>query len=619
MALWCLVLGVINAEGQTPRTTTSRPTTPQRDPQQEEIQRITRMARQAESDGNYERAVELWRAVEKLSPGNFSAYNGLKRGLTALQRFDELLDYLSEMQRNNATSRYGLDRTFLLSDQIDVILMTGKQDNADKITEDAIRSNPSDARLYQDISRAYFRNGLIEKALDILRTGRKNLGNPREFALDIAKWCEARMDWKGAAVEYMLYLEETPTRLEYVIGALADIAVQPSMEQTVFKLIEEKLHSDDTAIRDLYRRVSASLHFRSRRFAQSYQIYLTLEQQDRFDGRELLGFAQSVVSEGEFHLAITVFNEVLGRAKDLRVRSDAFLGKGVAAEGLMLPDTSISAYSSIVDGKGYPEDAIFEALFRLGQIRLGFYNDPKGARDHFHRAVQLGNKARLPSNRIDEVTIEVALTWAKEQRLDQAEKTLLPLTRRMGQRYTPASTARYYLARIFFWRGEFEEMEREINNLLSTDPASSYANECLSLKAMLRDFKTNPEITLSFGSADWHLFYGDTVKGVQTLDSLTQNKVTFAQEEAFWRLHRYYVKIQDFQKGLDYLNRIIGLPDALRRDLALITAGEIALHLMGKPELAEKYWEELLFNYPDSPSAEKARRALNSLNLQTNS
>src|SRR4030042_2695507 len=52
-----------------------------------EVMRLTRLARQAESDARIDSALELWQSVMETQPGDYSAYLGIRRCLVELERF----------------------------------------------------------------------------------------------------------------------------------------------------------------------------------------------------------------------------------------------------------------------------------------------------------------------------------------------------------------------------------------------------------------------------------------------------------------------------------------------------------------------------------------------------
>ncbi len=575
---------------------------------QREVFRASRLARQAEADGDFERALNLWEFVLKNKPDYLSAYYGKKRCLVNLARFDDALAFIDEMQVQAEQGRMAMNPATVAADRIEILYAAGVDTaRIDREIEVTLNRFKGSERIYREISGVLSAQGLGERAVEILRRGRREMNDRYIFARDIARWGEAHMDWKTAVEEYLLYLEESGSRLEYVIGALGDLSRRPGVDSLALDAIHRKLKETPKGRQITLHRLLAALHFRAKRYDAALDQYHRIEQLTEGSGRELLEFARMLVAEGEYDISLRAFSALLDRGYTPAVQGAALLGRGRVMEALGFADSAEAAYRRVLD-VGSSTSAVFEAYSRLGRISLD-RRDAERARELFQAAIKVARKSKLPAGLVDDLTVKVALTWELEGELERAGDILKGLVRRL-KRGESAAAARYELARLNFRRGDTEATQREADALLLAAPSSHYANECLQLKALINDFRDHPETVGILGAVDLMMFCGRDDEARAILDSLAAAGPPPVDEQALWMLFQLERRRANFDAALRALERIIDLPTALRCDQALLTAGDISAGDKREFERAAAYYEQVLVRFPDSPLADKARRRL---------
>lgn len=578
---------------------------------QQEVNRATRLARQAESDGDLERALDLWQFVHDNKPGYFSAYHGIKRCLLGLNRYREALVFLDGELEKASRSAGILKPADIAADRIEV-LYTAKEDSAaESELEKALVKYRGDKKIYRSVSGVLSLHGMYERSLEVLYRGREEINDPFLYAREIARWAENRMNWETAIREYLLYLEESNSRLSYVTGAIGDLSDQPAVDSIAHSVVSETLEETEGPFSITLNRLLAALYFRSQRYDIALEHYQELEALTGAGGHEMLGFAQSVAAEGEYPLALQAFNDVLSIGPKAKIKESALIGKGLLMEMTDNLDSAEISYKTVLELNS-SSSAMFEAYSRLGFISIE-RSHPTEARKYFESAIKLARQARLSVNRIDVLYIEIARSWELDGNLERAEKVLRDLIRRSGRRFSEYGSARYELAKLYFRKGEIEAVEREIDALLLAYPASEYANECLQLQNLINDLKSSQDVIRAFGNADLLLLWKDTEEARSILDSLAESGSGPIREHALWRLFQIDFDIADYNRAHETLIKIIASPEYLRRDLALYRAGEVCTRYINKPQLAQVYYEEILISCPGSPMVDKARRHLKNL------
>ena len=421
------------------------------------------------------------------------------------------------------------------------------------------------------------------------------------------------MNWQEAVEEYILYLDERHSRLNYVTGAIGDMPAASGADSIAVMVISQKIEDADEDFSVVLRRLMASLHFKAKRYQEALTQYKLLDRLGQQPGSELLQFADLLMNEGEYTLAGEAYRELIHADISASTTALALLGMGHAALAIGEIDSARLAYNSILT-PGSPPRAVFEAYKSLGLLEFNHAGSPDRVRELLKLALKIADKARIPGDERDELAVISAISWAKEGNLERARRDLETIVRPKRRSSRAVSAARLELTRIAFRQGDLDEMQAQANALLIADPSSEYANDAIVLSALITDLKSNPDAIRALGRADLAEFMGNCKTAVFILDSLAVFGSPRVVEEALWQLYRLELKRNRIEVALGLLNRIIDLGEsALRVDLAVFTAGQLCENRMENPQMAAEFYEQLLVEHPDSPLIDQARRKLKAL------
>ena len=590
-----------------------QPAPKQKDFSPGELYRKGRLARQSESNGELDKALELWQYVIKQKPSDYSAYHGIVRCLTELERYEEVLVFLDESMTNSVKGLNSLDPVSIRADKIGVMFSAGLKDDAQTEILALLDKYRGDPKVYQEAANVLFTARLSDQALSIFHRGREECHNPYLYARDIARWSEAQMNWNTAVVEYVNYLRENPSRLAFVTGAIADLRVDLGADSVAIAVIQDEISTSEKSFVPTLQQLLASLHFRARRYNLALEQYKKLDSLNVGQGRELIDFAQLLMDEEEFDLAFDAYENIIAVSPAGKFYPQAMLGKGLAAEALGEVDSAAVAYSKILK-QNVPYHVAFEAYSHLGRIEQRRGAEPKRVRDLMDEAIKIAQKARLPLDKVQRLKVDWALTWAREGNLERSEKVLKSLMRDRAEKAKSSANVRFALAKLAFWQGDMENVTAEAGRILAEEPSSEHANDALNLIALVGDLKNDTENLALLGKSEYLVFLGQTDLAVELLDSLAGTEEPRVAEEALWRLYDLEFARGSYQQALSAVNRIVEFGESgFRTDLALITAGDICLNNLNDAHRAQQYYETLLVDYPDSPLSEQARRKIRGL------
>ena len=169
-----------------------------------------------ERAGQYEQAAAIYLATLRADPTNLSALLGLERVLPPLNRLRDLLpaaQRAAAASPTNAALRGVLLRTYV---------GLNEPDSARAVALRWTAAAPRDEAPYREWAMALEDAHSHAAARDVLLVGRRALGRPGAFGIELAELSQLAGDWEGAAREWAAALEDAPVQLPNAASALAE-------------------------------------------------------------------------------------------------------------------------------------------------------------------------------------------------------------------------------------------------------------------------------------------------------------------------------------------------------------------------------------------------------------
>ncbi|HXG01696.1 MAG TPA: tetratricopeptide repeat protein, partial [Bacteroidota bacterium] len=241
-----------------------------------------RLAQSYEQGGDFENAVTLYRELLMKDPANFLYFDGLRRSLLQLKRYDEAI---------------GLIRHRLSSTPADANLLcllgsalyqAGNEKDADASWEQAIATDPANPNVYRLVGNSLLEHRLLDRTIALYRRARVACNDPNLFTIDLAQLLAVSMDYAGATAEFLRYLEQAPMQLLYVQNRLAQFTAKE----------EARTAAIDVVRRELRRRSDINLHrllgwllLEGKRYEEALEVYRAIDRLAKATGAEVFAFA----------------------------------------------------------------------------------------------------------------------------------------------------------------------------------------------------------------------------------------------------------------------------------------------------------------------------------------
>jgi len=170
-----------------------------------------------ERSGQFEQAASIYLATLRADPTNLSALLGLERVLPGLNRLAELVPVAQRAAAAspaNAALRAVLLRTYV---------GINEPDSAREVARRWAAAAPRDEAPYREWAMALDDQRSHDAARAVLLEGRRALGRPGAFGIELAALSERAGDWEGAAREWAAALEGggAPVQLPNAASELA--------------------------------------------------------------------------------------------------------------------------------------------------------------------------------------------------------------------------------------------------------------------------------------------------------------------------------------------------------------------------------------------------------------
>ncbi len=317
-----------------------------------------------ERAGQYQRAATVYLTTLRGEPTNVAALLGLERVLPSLNRLPDLLPVA---QRAVATSPHNAALRALL---LRTYVALNAPDSARAVAQRWATEQPRDETPYREWAIALEDAHRFGEARQVLLAGRRALGRPAAFGIELAELLERVGEWEGAAREWGAALTEAPTQLPNAASSLAEA---PAEQRE--RIVRAVLATEPTP---LERRLAGELLLGWGEPQRAWTVFEPTASDSSSDAAYALRRFADLASAGNTPdarrvraLALARYAELVPAPLALRARAEAaraFLGAGdrVAARQVL---ARVAADSSAPpDAQALAQSALVEALIDDGQL-----------------------------------------------------------------------------------------------------------------------------------------------------------------------------------------------------------------------------------------------------------
>jgi len=589
------------------------------------------LAQSFEKMGEYKRALDIYKMLYQLEPNNPNYSVGLERNMSNLKMFDELVNHYNEILKKNSSNINVLGKLG------EAYYQWGKTAEADSVWNSIIEISPEMAINYSFLANTLTRNRLYDRAVEIFLEGRKRLKNNSLFELDLANLYFWKKDYIKGVAEYLNILRHNIKYYDLVESQILVIFPDEDVKiDKIANLIKGEIEKDNK--NHYYRRLLANLYFTNRKYSSAFQEYIDLDKILNANGKEILLFAEHVFNEKAYKYSIDGYEYVKVNFPDIPEIMLASLGLAESYEKAGSPSEdeekssyifskdklnyqtksnyllkAINEYEDII--KKYPDTIwAMKSYLRIGEIKLNLTFDLDGAVEYFANVVK-SSKDTLLSR---EAILKIGDCMIAKGDLKQAEYKYDEIMN-IGENKADELfyQALYKKAFVNYLQGKFaqaEDISRSI--MMKQSPQSRIYNDVLDLLMFIEENKRSDEgAPREYARAQVLIQQRKYSEAISLLEEVKKIYIYHQiSDDALYMIGKIKGIIGDYDGAVEAFRELIkDYPTSPRTDEAQLRIGELYEICIENSALAEKEYETLLVNFPNSIYIDETRKRIRNL------
>ncbi len=583
-----------------------------------------RLAQTYEQAGKYEQALRYYQDLYTFRPDNSSYFDGVRRCLTLLKRYDEVIALITAR-----LNRYPQD-TQLYVVRGGTWLRMGNEDKAFSDWDEALKKAPYDSQVYVWIAEEAINNRRYETAVDYLLRGRKALKSPQLFIFEVARAYAMNMKFDAAMNEYIQYVLAAPTSVWQIQQYIAQFSDIPEALTSAQKMTRKAANDNGSNI--AVRQLLAWLYMEEKNYSEAYEVYREIDRLQKSNGIELLQFAQRAYQDKAFHAAEKTYAdlkrqypkatfmpevffyhartiEALSEKNDVpqALRTPSRATDLPSSEAVVSYEGAIAMYEEVI--RAFPTHPVAsESYYRIAYLKYTRFHDMDGALAILEKQ---NDNRREATGRVDGYILVGDILIAKgdlDGATEQYEATLELQLLLPEQR----DDVRFKIAEIQYFKGDVEKAVEMLEPLME-NVSNDITNDALSLSLFIQQYRQPSEEPLKRYAYSQFLERQRKFSEAEAVlrDLIEKHGTSPLLDYAYLRLGNIQLlmrRVEDSERTfIDALKRY---PDSILRDRFLFALGRLYEEHMNDGAKAIEAYQRLLNDLPNSIHSGKARERI---------
>ncbi|MEW5799147.1 MAG: tetratricopeptide repeat protein [Bacteroidota bacterium] len=588
--------------------------------QQDQSGNVFRLAQAFEQQGEYERALQLYRDLYAKDSNNYPYFDALRRMYVQVKQYDEAIQLSVRRLRT-------IPFDFTLQANIGTLYaMAGKQVEAESVWNSILQSANKNQMFYRAVANEQVNQRLFDKAIATYIRGRKDIGDEFVFANELGYLYAFMMDYKNSTREYVKMLRQNELQYDFVQSRLSSIVTRDEGLRAAISVVDEEVSTRQTIP---LLRIQLWLSMEEHRYNDAFTIAKKIESLMNSGGVEIFQFAERLFREKEYGISAQAYRLALNSGLPMQHKPQATFGfarcmeelsaRGDSAassrneSGLSMLETqptfsgAISLYAQL--SKEFPFSNIAaNSLYRIGMIRYKQMFDLDGALHTFDSVLTISPAGSM----IPTVLSTIGDINIAQGKLDESQKRFTTMSRSPYASQEQQSFAQLRLAELQFFKNNFDSALAVLQPLTQN----------------LKADETNDALILQYFITENLFQFRDALKQYARAELLArQFKISEAANEfgsivnqyaaapladdALLKKAEYQIQLHQFDQALASYRRLLDeFTLSTEKDKTYFRMGELYQMYLNDKQRAIGAYETILEKYPFSLFAEEARKRI---------
>lgn len=571
-------------------------------------QQTASLARQYFSNGEYEKALELY---EELYEQNKAQDFYFDRYLETLLR---LRDYSKAERILRKRIRQYKSKVELNVDYGHVLELQGEDKKAAAAFEEAIEALEPQQTAVIKLASAFNNLSKWEYSARTYQKGNRIMREKNMFAFELGHIYLRQGKMEEMITSYLDALDYIPTRMTNVQGIF-----QSNLGKEELNLLEQQLYmrSQKSKNSTIYSEMLIWLFIQRSDFESALQQVRALDKRFNENGARVFNLARVAMREKAYDAAIAAYEYIIeekgsrcpyyidAKRSLLKAKRDR-LTAGYAfseAELLELEGNYLAFLEEF--GRNSQTAPMVRELAELQAYHLRKIDEAiallEEAIDYpnLHRFARAQTKLDL-----GDYYLMSGAIWDASLLYSQVDKDLgdAPL----------GETARYKNARLSYYNGDFEWAQAQLD-ILKGSTSELISNDAIELSVFIMEhlnLDTTAKPMALFARADLLRYQNEIEAAFEVMDSVAlQFEGHGLLDDIYFAKAEVFIKKGDYPKAVSLLERIIEeYKEGILVDNALFTLGELYEQRLEQPDKAMAYYQQILFDHSASTFSVEARK-----------
>lgn len=564
------------------------------------------LASQFFSNGEFEKAAELYEKLLNKNITSFYLYDNLIQSLIKLKRYDDAENVSKKIFRKTSSAYYTVDVGYILK-------LNNKPEKAQKHFDEIIKKTIPNQEKILEIANAFEKRNELEYAIKSYLNGRKLLGYETVFNNELATLYSKTKQTQPMIDEYLANVAQYPENREEVQGLLQNNIQLPSdFELLKISLIKKIKTNPNT---DAFYEMLIWFYVQKKDFDNALIQAKAIDKRLKEEGRKMMDLGYLAISNEKYDAAIRLFNEVILLGNNKAYYLAAKLGVLEASNKKLLSNANLSlvdlknlenTYLAFLteNGKTY---YTAPSMRDLGKLYAYYLNEIDKAIDIYNSILELPGidnyfkgECKLE---LGDLYVVKGMEWDAMLFYGQVDKEFLE--------HPYGQEAKLRNAKLSFYLGEFEWAKAQLD-ILKTATTQLIANNALELSLLIQDNTVDSieDALKLFAKADLYYQQNKFNDAFNLLDSIEKEfpKHALTDDIAF-KKGQIYTKQKNFEQAIKQYNIVINEHGTdILGDNALLNLANIYEKNLNNIDEAKKQYEKFIENYGSSIFINEVRK-----------
>lgn len=576
------------------------------------------LAAQYFAEGEFDKAVILYKELHKDDPSSMYIYQNYIDCLIKLKDLREAEKVVSKAARKNKEfPAYSVDLG-------EIYKLQGEEKKRKELYDELIDELEPDWNSIEQLSNAFLKYNLLDRAEASIMHGRKLIGNPIEFHTTLVSIYRADKADRKLIDECMHFLRFDPSSVDQVKNeVIAILDKESSLNYIQDQCIEnaQKFSNNNS-----FDQLLLWVFIQQKKFSSAFRHVVAIDKRQRGDGQQVFDLARICMKNREYAIAERCYENLIERGQAGNFYLPARMGmlESSYQKTMAIPDPSDEALQSLVASyNGFLDEfgknwKTAESIKELADIYIFQIHDMNAGIALLKELVTMPRVRRALS-----ANYKLALADAHVIEGDVWEATLLYGQVDKEFKEDPlGQEAKFRNARLSYFRGDFEWAKDQLD-VLKTATSQLISNNAIELALLIQDntgLDSTTDALEEYANAQLLFFQNKLDACLEALNLIPFKYPNHSlEDEIYMTKARVMVRKKDFIKAETFYLSVIDLfPEDILADNALYELGKLYEEKLLQPNKAVEMYEKLIFDHSGSLFVVDARKRYTRLKEEVN-